>query len=209
MIQVEKIFSKSILASVLISFSSIIYLLNTNIVGAIISAIFILSIIIYNCNLFTFKAGFLSESSDFRRLTLILLLNIFTIFIIGIIVGIYNTDIASKADNIIQVHLNDNYLLIIIKSMIIGFLLTFAYETYRQYSDNYIYIIISVLCIFGFITTDYYHCITEVFYYGASNIFYDNIGISLLQLLLIILFNFIGCNLYNLFINKTFMYYIK
>ena len=90
---------------------------------------------------------------------------------------------------------------IIIKSLVAGFLFTLAVESHNK--NKYI---LSLLFFMGFIVTGCTHCILTVFYYGASSMFYNDVGWFMLQLLLIILFNFIGSVLYNLFVNKSIIY---
>lgn len=204
MIQINNIISKSILAGLIVSFSCIANLLIQNVlISSFVITLLYVSIIIYDCNLFTFKSGFINEPICFRRLTLILLINLFISFIAGLFISLYDSTLINKANVIVQSQINLNFLTLIIKSIITGFLITLSVESSVRQPNHYI---MSILFIFCFIITDCKHCITSMFYYGASNILLNNIGILTLQLLTIIIFNFIGCNLFNLFINKSFIY---
>lgn len=200
MIQVDSIISKSVFASVVVSLGAALFLLSGD---YILFTLLLTSLIIYNGNLFTLKAGFISESIDFRRISLILIINLLVVFIAGILIGISNATIIDKANTLLTTHLNESYLSLIIKSIVAGFMMTYAVESSVRHPNHYV---LPVLCMFGIIFTDCQHCVTEMFYYGASNILFDHLGTLLLRMLLIVLFNFLGCNVFNLVVSKSFIY---
>ncbi len=82
--------------------------------------------------------------------------------------------------------------------------MTLAIESESKPNANHI---ILILCVVGFISAGCLHCIADSFYYGASTALYDNPGTLILKLLIVILFNFVGCNMYNLLINKSIIHY--
>lgn len=199
------IISRSLLAGIIVSIGGYLFLSCTNtLFGAVLTALCFLSCSILNLNLFTDKAGFLSESIDFRRLILVLLLNVFAAFMFGLISRFLNVTISSLADNILLATISGGYLLCIIKAIIAGFLFTLAVESSTK-SKN---CIIPIICITGFIYTSCFNCVLDSFYYGASSVIYENPSL-MLHLLLVIIFNFIGCNLYNLFVNRSFIHRIE
>lgn len=199
------IISRSLLAGIIVSIGGYLFLSCTNtLFGAVLTALCFLSCSILNLNLFTDKAGFLSESIDFRRLILVLLLNVFAAFMFGLISRFLNVTISSLADNILLATISSGYLLCIIKAIIAGFLFTLAVESSTK-SKN---CIIPIICITGFIYTSCFNCVLDSFYYGASSVIYENPSL-MLHLLLVIIFNFIGCNLYNLFVNRSFIHRIE
>lgn len=199
------IISRSLLAGVIVGIGGYLFLscINT-LFGAILMALCFLSCSILNLNLFTDRAGFLSGSIDFRRLTLVLICNLFTAFIFGLISRFLNVTISNLADNMLLSVISSSYLLCIIKAIIAGFLFTLAIESGTKSKSC----IIPIICITGFIYTSCFNCVLNSFYYGASSVIYENPSL-MLHLLLVIVFNFIGCNLYNLFVNKSFIHKVE
>lgn len=204
MIKTDHIISKSILASIALSIGCILCLLSHNyVVGSILLSLSLYSIIAIDCNLFTTKSGFLSKSVDFRRLSLILLLNLLFITAIGLVAGLLCAEVSSASLNVASSKLNNHFSELVIKSIVTGSVMTFAVSSSVRHPDHYL---LPILSIFGITITDCHHCVTDMFYYGASGLLYENFPAAVYTLLLIITFNFIGCNLYNLFINKSFIY---
>ena len=202
MIQIDRCISKSLLAGIVIGIGGFLYLTSSNtILGSILLAAVLVGISVLNLNLFTDKSGFISDSQDARRLILVLCLNMVTSFIFGLTIKYMHSGISKSADTILFTQLNTDLLSIIIKSLAAGFLFTLAVESHNKNKH-----ILSLLFFMGFIVTGCTHCILAVFYYGASNMFYNDVGWFMLQLLLIVLFNFIGSVLYNLFVNKSIIY---
>lgn len=202
MIQIDRCISKSLLAGVVIGIGGFLYLVSSNpILGSILLSAVLVGVSVIGLNLFTDKSGSISDSQDARRLVLVLCLNVIASFIFGLIIKCTHSGISNSADAILFTQLNTNLLSIIIKSLVAGFLFTLAVESHNKNKH-----ILSLLFFMGFIVTGCTHCILTVFYYGASNMFYNDAGWFMLQLLLIILFNFIGSVLYNLFVNKSIIH---
>ena len=209
MIQQEKIVSKSILASIAITFCTYAYLLSiSSLIGSLIlSAAFIASSV-YNLNLFTDRVNSLSDSSDFRRLLLILLINIFTAYIFGIAFTFANNSITIAANSIVTNRLNTDILTIIISSTVTGFLcsLSFELENRLKLSNLKPSYIIVILCTLAIVFANLPHCIIDMFIYSASSVTFENFYSVAIRLLLTTLFNFLGCSLFNVIANKSFMY---
>ena len=75
MIYPDNIISKSLLAGVSIAIAGFIFASCANpVIGAILFSVGLLSVCIFELNLFTGKSGFLSDGQDFRRLLLVLIL---------------------------------------------------------------------------------------------------------------------------------------
>lgn len=200
------IISRSLFAGICISVGGFTFLSSASpIVGAILFSTGLLACSVLNLNLFTDKSGFLSDSKDLRRLILVLLLNLFAAFVFGLITRFFETSVSSAANSVLTAQFNTGYFPCIIRSTITGFLMTLAMCREPRQNTNYNSIII-ILCAFAAMYLGGFHCILESFYYGASTVFYDNIGDLLLRLLIIVVFNFIGCSLYNLFIHRSFIH---
>lgn len=201
------IISRSLFAGICIGVGGFTFLSTANpIVGAILFSTGLLACSVLNLNLFTDKSGFLSDSKDLRRLILVLLLNLFAAFVFGLITRFFESSLSSAANSVLTVQLNTGYFQCILRSTITGFLMTLAICREPRQNTNYSSIIIIILCALAAMYLGGFHCILETFYYGASTMFYDNIGDLLLRLLITVVFNFIGCSLYNLFIHRSFIH---
>ena len=146
--------------------------------------------------------GSSSESTDFRRLILVLLLNVVAAFIFGLISRFLNPSIVSVADNCVSTILSTDYVARAINSLAVGFIMMLASEFRKEGSGNLLYII----CVSGLLAIGCTNCVLDSFYYGASSILYDNMWSLTSRLLVVILFNFIGCNLYNIFVNRSLIH---
>lgn len=202
------VISKSLFAGVSIGVGGYLFLscYNTilgSILGTILFSVGLLSCVITCSPLFTGKSGFISDTQDFRRLILVLLLNVYAAFVFGLISRLLNPSIVNAANDILISRLDTDYLSYIIKSIVTGFLMTLAIESESKPNANHI---VLILCIVGFISAGCFHCIADSFYYGASTVLYDNLGSLILRLLVVIIFNFVGCNMYNLFVNRSFIH---
>ena len=206
MISTDHVISKSLLAGVCISIGGYLFLsCHSAVIGTILFSVGLLSCVITDSPLFTSKGGFITDAQDARRLVLVLLLNVFAAFMFGLVSKILNPSLVDAANNILTARMSTGYLPYIIKSIITGFLITLAIESENKPNSNHL---ILILCVTGFILSGCPHCIADSFYYGASSVIYKNPSL-ILHLLLVIIFNFIGCNLYNLFVNKSFIHIIK
>lgn len=202
MIYVDNIISKSLLAGTAIGISGFIFLSCANpILGGLLFSIGLISCIIFNLNLFTGKSGFISDRHDFRRLLLVLILNLFAACLFGIITSLLDQSVQVAADQLVLVRLNTSLSVFIIKSLITGFLMTLAIESEKN-SHSHLVLILSIL---AFISAGCYHCIADMFYYSASSLAKNNFVPVLFRMLITITFNFIGCCLHTLFINKSFV----
>ena len=195
--------SKSLFAGLSIGIAGYIYLSTNAILGAVLFSVGLLSCVITGSPLFTGKSGFISDTQDFRRLILVLLLNVFAAYSFGLIAKNLNPSIVNAANDILISRLNTDYLSYIIKSIVTGFLMTLAIESESKPNANHL---VLILCIIGFISAGCFHCIADSFYYGASTMLYENTSSLILRLLVVITFNFVGCNLYNLFVNRSFIH---
>ena len=198
------IISRSLLAGITIGIGGYLSLSCDNqILSAILLSVCFIGCTLFNLNLVTSKGGFLSDTQDMRRLVLVLLLNMFAAFMLGLVIRFTDQSVSSTADNIIVTRIDTDYLSYIIKSIITGFLMTLAIESENKQNSNHI---VLILCTLAFVCAGCLHCIADSFYYGASTMLYESPGSLILRLLVVILFNFVGCNLYNLFVNKSFIY---
>lgn len=199
----DHIISRSLLAGVVVGVGGFLLLSSSSLlVGALLASVCFLSCNILNLNLFTDKSGCLSDSVDFRRLTLVLLLNVVSAFTFGLISRFLSPSIVNVADKCVSTILATDYATCAITSLAVGFIMMLAAEFRKESSGNLLYI----MCIFGLLAIGCSNCVLDSFYYGASSILYDNVWSITSKLLVVILFNFIGCNLYNLSVNRSFIH---
>lgn len=200
MILVDNIVSKSLLAGLSIGVGCFIFLsCNNPILGALLFSVGLSAVVVFNLNLFTGRSGFISDANDARRLILVLLLNLISAFLFGLLSSLLCTDLQISADELVSNRLTTNLPSFVIKSVVTGFLMTLAVESEKN-SSNHLIMFLSVM---SFILAGCYHCIADSFYYGASSLLFDNIGSISIRLIITILFNFIGCCLYTIFVNKS------
>ena len=197
------VISKSLFAGMSIGIAGYIYLSTNAILGTILFSVGLLSCVVTCSPLFTGKSGFISDTQDFRRLILVLLLNVYAAFTLGLIARLLNPQIVNAANDILISRLNTDYLPYIIKSIVTGFLMTLAIESESKPNTNHL---VLILCIVGFISAGCFHCIADSFYYGASTVLYKDPSSLIIRLFVFIIFNFVGCNLYNIFVNRSFIH---
>ena len=197
------VISKSLFAGMSIGIAGYIYLSTNAILGTVLFSVGLLSCVVTCSPLFTGKSGFISDTQDFRRLILVLLLNVYAAFTLGLIARLLNPQIVNAANDILISRLNTDYLPYIIKSIVTGFLMTLAIESESKPNTNHL---VLILCIVGFISAGCFHCIADSFYYGASTVLYKDPSSLIIRLFVVIIFNFVGCNLYNIFVNRSFIH---
>lgn len=206
MISTEHIISKSLLGGIAIGLGCYISLLNTNpIVSSFLFSFGFLLCYIFDLNLFTNKFNDITRPNDFRRLFLILILNIFAVVITGIIIRFLDSDITQPSNTYFLENKYDiSYLSIIIKSFITGLIFVIPFELNKYNNqNNYTAIILCSMAIYLF---GCFHVIADLFYYSVCSISTNNIGFVLLTVLITLIFNFIGGNVINVFINKSLMH---
>jgi NADH:ubiquinone oxidoreductase subunit 2 (subunit N) len=158
--------------------------------------------------MFTCRVNTLSDSSDFRRLFLVLIINLLVIYLLGIIFTFSNDSIETVANNIVLNRINTNIPTIIISSTITGFLCSVFVESENKLKSlNFrpCYII-AVLCTLVIVFANLPHCLIDLFLYSVSSETFDHFWSVLARLSLTILFNFLGCSLFNIIANKSFMH---
>lgn len=199
----DHIISKSLLAGAVIGIGGFLFLSSQcSLIGALLVSICFLSCSVLKLNIFTDKSCCLSDSIDFRRLILVLLLNVVATFIFGLISRFLNPSIVSVADKCVNIILATDYISCAITSLAVGFIMMLAAEFRKESSGNLLY----TMCIFGLLVIGCSNCVLDSFYYGASLVLYDNVWSLTSRLLVVTLFNFIGCNLYNLSVNRSLIH---
>lgn len=172
------LFKRSILSGIFISLGAAIYLKLGGIVGAIMFTFGLLCVVHYKTPLYTGTAGFIDFKNykEWRYLFIILIGNVLGCFLLSFI----NVD----STLIIESRISAGYLNCLLNSIGCGFIMTIIVKAARDRN------IIPVL--FGiplFILLGFYHSIADSFYLFRSQI------LDIKEYLIIILGNFVGCNI--------------
>ena len=193
-----KILRSAILAGIFISVGGIINLKIGGPLGAFLFSFGLLSVVHYGLSLYTGKAGFCKYQQDFKVLPLILLGNILGTLIIGVFVHLLIPELIKKAEDIVLLRYDAPLLTGLFNSIMCGLIMTTVVKFARQ--KKFIPLLIGVPL---FILAGFWHSIADAFYYFVALNFTPRL---LFVYLLCVLGNFVGCNLFNLVINKTLVY---
>lgn len=194
---------KAIYAGIFIGIGGTAYLaLDNKVIGSILFSIGLLTICIYNMNLYTGKIGYIIEHKKgyITELLITLIGNFIGASLTGIIVRLtrYNNYI-DKAKFLVETKLNDNLLSIFILSIFCGILMYIAVNNYKKETNTlskYILIFFSVVV---FILSGFEHCIANIFYFAVSLSINTKV---LLYLLIMIIGNSLGSIIISLYDNK-------
>ncbi len=188
-----KIFRSALLAGICIGIAGFGYLAEKSIVGAVLFAFGLLTVVHYGLKLYTGTAGFIKKG-EVGKLLLILFGNIIGCLLMALIARCSPMPLQQTAQSILEARLNAGALQCGILAIGCGFIMTTA-VTFGRKQQN-------LPLLFGvplFIMCGFPHCIADVFYYLCVPIdFYATHLFSVIVLYVaIVIGNFIGCNLYR------------
>ena len=181
------IFTRSILAGICIGLGGAIFLKLGGIVGAVMFAFGLLSVIHFKLPLYTGTAGFINMKmfDDYITMILILFGNIVGCFLLAQLFDAsqYNSNI------IIQSRINVGYVQCLLNAIGCGLIMTLIVQAGRDKN--------LLLILFGiplFILLGFYHSIADAFYMMFADNSLRNTYLKLTYWI-IVLGNFIGCNI--------------
>ena len=176
----KKLVIKSILAGVLIALAGIFYVNCENkYIGAFLFSLGLISVVFLEAKLFTGVIGYCNSKKSFRDAAVILLFNVISAFVVGLIYRAGNGSI-SIMENII----NRSPLRVFLESIGCGICIYLSVELYKKSKS----IFPLVLGVMAFILAGFTHCIAISFYIGASELKLIHFG----YLLICIVGNSIG-----------------
>ena len=178
---------------------SMIGVLN-GVVGAIVFAFGLLTIVAYKLKLFTGTAGFISmNKSVFGTLFLILIGNVIGCGIVALMTRLSPNDINCVAEHILTGRIVNGPLKSGILAIGCGFIMTTAVNFARQ--GKWLPLILGVPL---FIMCGFPHCIADTFYYLTApwTFLGENAVVILVLFVALILGNTLGGNLYRLLVWK-------
>jgi len=179
-------FIRSILAGICIGLGGAIFVKLGGVIGAVMFAFGLLSVVHFKLPLYTGTAGFiqLNKFEEYKKMLIILLGNIIGCILLSLMLdpSQYN------ADAIIQSRLNTDYGQCLLNAMGCGLIMTLIVKGGRDKN--------LLLILFGiplFILLGFYHSIADAFYMMISPIELRNLFFG--RYWTIVLGNFIGCNI--------------
>lgn len=202
-----KMFGKSIFAGILIGIAGWGFLVNP-LLGMFLFCVGLIGVVKYRAKLYTGTAGFMTGWSDLPSLFMILIGNIIGCLIIAAIALYSPLDLATVANEIMITRLSVGWLGCGLLAIDCGILMSFAVQFARyaelevnEHFSNWLPLLFAVptfiLCGFPHCIADAFYCMLYIFNTQASAI---PIGSLLAYYGSIVAGNFIGCNLYRVFI---------
>jgi formate/nitrite transporter FocA (FNT family) len=193
-----KIFRSSILAGVCIGIAGFGYLAEKGIIGAVLFAFGLLTVVHYALKLYTGTAGFIKRG-EVGQLCLILLGNLVGCLIVALIARCSPMPLQETAQGILEGRLANGALRGGVLAIGCGFIMTTAVTFARQGKN--------LPLLFGvplFIMCGFPHCVADAFYYMCVPVaFLSEHAVEVLTFYVcIVLGNFVGCNLYRFVIKE-------
>lgn len=181
----------AILAGVCIGIAGFVFLAIGGVVGAVIFAFGLLTVVNYKFKLYTGTAGFFVKG-EFGRLWIILLANIIGCLLVALLARVSPMPLQEKAQGILEARLATGWWKCGLLAIGCGFIMTTAVKFARE--GRWLPLLFGVPL---FILCGFPHCIADAFYYLTVPFGFlgENFGPVLLLYVSIVAGNFVGCNL--------------
>jgi len=205
----QNIVLKSILAGIMIGLSCVTYLnIENNIIGSLFFGIGLFIIVNFNLLLFTGIIGTTQLNLyNICKLIIILICNYIGTLLFAISIKytrIFNKTFIDKANNIINIKLNDDIISIFVLSIFCGMLMYIAVKMFNNSKNGLLKIIGLFLPISVFVINGFEHCIANMFYINITN---NNNIQSILYILIMIIGNTIGSKIMTFYATRKFTLY--
>lgn len=189
----------SFLAGVCIGIAGFGYLASKDIIGAVLFAFGLLTVVHYALKLYTGTAGFIQRGEAFKLLV-ILGGNIMGCLAVALMARCSPMPLQPAAQAVLESRLSIGPLRGFVLAIGCGFIMTTAVTFARQGRN--------LPLLFGvplFITCGFPHCVADAFYYLCVPVAFlrDNVFNVMTFYIAIVLGNFVGCNLYRLVMPNT------
>jgi len=191
-----KLFKSAIMAGICIGIAGFGYLAIGGIFGAIVFAFGLLAVVGYKLKLYTGTAGFIKKN-EIGNLFLILLGNIVGCLLVSLLARLSPLHIQESAQKVLEGRLNVDWWQCGLLSIGCGFIMTTAVFFARK--NHFLPLLFGVPM---FIICGFPHCVADAFYYLCVPFAYtgSHIGSVVLLYISIVAGNFVGCNLYRVFV---------
>lgn len=191
--EIVDVLRSSVLAGVCIGIAGFGYLVTRDIIGSVLFAFGLLTVVAYKLKLYTGTAGFIKKG-EVGTLLLILLGNIFGCLLVSLMARMSPFEIQASAQSVLEGRLAIGPLRGGALAIGCGFIMTTA-VTFARQGNN-------LPLLFGvplFIVCGFPHCVADVFYYLTVpfSFWAEHLGEILLFYVSIVIGNFIGCNFYR------------
>ena len=191
---VVNVLKSSVVAGICIGIAGIGFLATRDIIGSVLFAFALLSVVAYKLYLYTGTAGFIKKG-ELPLLLLVFAGNIAGCLLMSLLARLSPMPLQESAQNILEGRLAMGPLHGGLLSIACGFIMTTA-ETFARKGNNF-------PLLFGvplFITCGYPHCMADAFFYLCVplDFWMANLGSILGFYVSIVLGNFIGCNFYRM-----------
>mgnify|MGYP002626032298 CR=1 FL=1 len=186
------IIRSGIFAGVCIGIAGFVYLAEKSIIGAVLFAFGLLTVVNYKLKLYTGTAGFIRCRGDWSMLLVVLLGNIIGCLLTAWLIAYAQPDCIEPASKILEGRLAKGPLACFLLAIGCGFIMTTAVEFARKGK-----MLTLVLGVPVFILCGFTHSIADAFYFLACPADQLLTWPVLLIYFSEVLGNFIGCNLYR------------
>lgn len=191
--EIVDVLRSSVLAGVCIGIAGFGYLVTRDIIGSVLFAFGLLTVVGYKLKLYTGTAGFI-QKGEVGKLLLILLGNIFGCLLVSLMARMSPLEVQESARSVLEGRLAIGPLRGGVLAIGCGFIMTTA-VTFARQGNN-------LPLLFGvplFIVCGFPHCVADVFYYLTVPFSFwgEHLGEILLFYVSIVIGNFIGCNFYR------------
>lgn len=191
--EIVDVLRSSVLAGVCIGIAGFGYLVTRDIIGSVLFAFGLLTVVGYKLKLYTGTAGFI-QKGEVGTLMLILLGNIFGCLLVSLMARMSPFEIQASAQSVLEGRLAIGPFRGGALAIGCGFIMTTA-VTFARQGNN-------LPLLFGvplFIVCGFPHCVADVFYYLTVpfSFWAEHLGEILLFYVSIVIGNFIGCNFYR------------
>ena len=188
-----KIFRSAVLAGFTVGLAAFGYLCIGGVVGAVVFAFGLLTVVAYKLSLFTGTAGFIKKD-EVPTLLLILLGNVIGCLIVSLMTRTSANDLQAAAQGIIQSRMDNGALRSGVLAIGCGFIMTTAVTFARK--GNLLPLLFGVPL---FIFCGFPHCLVDAFYCQTIPVafFKENAADILATYGCVVLGNFVGCNIFR------------
>ena len=191
---IVEVLKSAVIAGICIGIAGIGFLATHDIVGSVLFAFALLTVVAYKLKLYTGTAGFI-QKGELPLLILVFVGNVCGCLLMSLLARLSPMPLQESAQSILEGRLAMGPLHGGLLSIACGFIMTTA-VTFARKGNN-------LPLLFGvplFITCGYPHCMADAFFYLCVplDFWMANLGSILSFYVCIVLGNFVGCNFYRL-----------
>jgi formate/nitrite transporter FocA (FNT family) len=169
---IEELLS-AILAGIMIGIGATVYLsVDNHIVGSLLFAIGLYTIVAYQLNLFTGKIGYLVVESQKMNYLIFLIItwigNLIGTFLYGIVIANIRHELVMKANALCKTKLAQDPFTAVFLGLFCGLLMFIAVDNYKNNTNDFGKIIGVFVCVSIFILCKFEHCVADMTYFALT-----------------------------------------